>query len=207
MNLLRLSAIVIAIATTLPLGTISGHALVQDQPKATTIELSAKPALDDHGHPLDGQYAIVAILTTADGRYVAKRSVQFVENVEFFGRRSELLGTAVTDSTGFALVVYQPSQAGEHTIVARFGGDKQYAASETRFTLDATQVVPPFTAQPLPLASVGRWLSISLGVLGVAFWAVLLGVLGRTVWRIRTAVGAAESKAPAVDSRAEEVPI
>ena len=207
MNRLRLSAIVIAIAAMLPLVAIPGHALAQDQPKATEIEISAKPALDDHGHPLAGQYAITAIMTTADGRYVAKRPVQFVENVEFFGRRSMQLGSAVTDSTGFAMVVYQPSQTGQHTIIARFAGDKQYAASDARYTLDATEVVPPFTAEPLPLASVGRWLSVSLAILGVAFWAVLLGVLGRTVWRIRTAVSAAGGTTPAVDSRAEEASI
>jgi len=196
---------VIAIAAVLPLAAAPGRALAQDQPKATKIELSAKPALDDHGHPRKGQYAIVAIVTTADGRYVAKRAVQFVENVEFFGRRSAQLGSVVTDGTGYAAVVYQPSQAGQHTIVARIAGDKEYAASEGTFALDATEAVPPFTEHPLPLASVGRWLSISLAVLGVAFWAVLLGVLGRTVWRIGTAPGADGGMVPAAGSRTEEV--
>ena len=202
MNRLHLPLIVIVIAAVLPLVAGLGRALAQDQPKATEIELSAKPALDDHGHALVGQYAITAILTTADGRYVAKRAVQFVENVDFFGRRSALLGTAVTDSTGFALVVYQPSQAGQHAIVARFAGDKQYAASDVTIALDATEAVPPFTEQPLPLVSIGRWLSISLAVLGVAFWAVLLGVLGHTVWRIRTAANIAGGVPPSVESRA-----
>jgi hypothetical protein len=33
------------------------------------------------------------------------------------------------------------------------------------------------------------WLSVFLGILGVVFWTVLLGVLGRTVWGIRRAAG------------------
>jgi hypothetical protein len=198
---------VILIAAVLSLAAGLDETAAQDEPQATEIELSAKPALDDRGHPLKGQYAIVAIVTTADGRYVAKRAVQFVETVEFFGRRSAQLGSAVTDGTGYAAVLYQPSQTGQHIIVARLAGDKQYAASEVKFTLDATEVVPPFTEQPLPLAPIGRWLSISLAVLGVAFWAVLLGVLGRTAWRIRTAPGADGGVTPAAGLRAEEVPM
>jgi hypothetical protein len=205
-NWLGLRFVAFATAAVFTFGATSGHALAQDQ-KATKIELSAKPALDDHGHALDGQFAITAIVTTTDGRFVAKRSVQFVENVEFFGRRSVNLGSAVTDGTGYASVTYQPSQTGPHTIVARLAGDKQYAAGEATFTLDAPRVVPPFSDQPLPLASVGRWLAISLAVLGVAFWAVLLGMLGRTVWRIWTAGRLVEATAPAVDLGIEEVPI
>jgi hypothetical protein len=88
-----------------------------------------------------------------------------------------------------AAVLYHPAQAGERTIEAQFKGDKSYAASEASLNVAVSQVIPPFASEPLPLASVGKWLSIGLGILGVAFWGVLLGVLGRTIWGIRTAPG------------------
>lgn len=198
MNAFRLVIIIIAVAIMLPIAAVPERAMAQDQAKATKIELSASPALDNRGHAVKGQFLISATLTTADGRFVVNSPVQFVENVEFFGQRSADLGSSVTDSTGYAAVVYQPSQTGQHTIIARFGGDSQHAASDATYALNATDVVPPFIAPPLPLASVGKWLSVSMAVLGVAFWLVLLGVLGRTVWRIRTAPDAVESLVSAV---------
>jgi hypothetical protein len=186
----RLAMLVIALTVMLILQP-AGHGLAQNQqPEATKIDLTVDPALDDRGHALAGQYAVTVVLTTADGRYVANQPIQIVETVNFFGARSETLGSAVTDGTGNASVLYQPSQVGSHKIVARFAGDNQYAASTSNTTLDATTVVPPFAVERSPLASVGTWLSVFLAVLGVAFWIVLLGVLGRTVWRIRSAAGA-----------------
>ena len=193
MNHLRLSTItvVFAVAVALPLAMFPRPALAQDQPKETKIELIAKPALDDRGHLVEGQYVVRAILTTADGRYVAGRRLRIIEDVEFFGQRSASLRAAATDETGQVSVTFQPSQVDQYTIVARFAGDEQYAASEARIALDATDVVPPYTTQAPPLASVGGWLAVSLGVLGVAFWTVLLGVVGRKVWLIRAAPRAA----------------
>jgi hypothetical protein len=73
--------------------------------------------------------------------------------------------------------------------------------------MNVTEVVAPFTAEPLPLASLGKGLAVFLGVLGVVFWAVLLGVLGHTVWGIKTAPDRAACPIPAVGSRGQEVPI
>lgn len=193
MNVLRSMAVIVAAAATLALAATPSSALAQAAPKATKITLASSPALDNHGHPIKGQYSLVATLTTADGRFVPNGSVQFVENVEFFGARSASLGSAVTDSTGYAAVVYQPSQKGQHTLIARFGGNSQYAASDASVALNATDVVAPFASSPLPLASVGHWLSIAMAILGLLFWTVLLGVLARAAWRIRTASNAAVS--------------
>jgi hypothetical protein len=66
--------------------------------------------------------------------------------------------------------------------------------------VDVAEATPPFQEEPLPLASVGTWLSVFLAILGVAFWAVLLGVLGSTMWRIRTAP-AKLGEQPTADAR------
>jgi len=178
-----------------------------DDAEGTLIQVSSIPVKDKRGKAVKGQYWFMATLTTADGRYVADRPLQFVEPVDFFGRREASLGTTVTDGTGIAAVIYQPSQVGQHTIVVRFAGDKQYAASKAELVVDATEVVPPFAEEPLPLASVGFGLAVFLAVLGVAFWAVLLGVLGRTAWRIKKAPDAEPVLTPAAGSQGQEVPI
>jgi hypothetical protein len=195
MQRLSLGIVALALAVILA-GGVTGRAMAQDQQAAaTSIQLSVDPALDNRGHAIEGQYAVTATLTTADGQYVAGRPVEIVEIVSFFGTRSASLGAAVTDATGLAPVIYQPAQAGKHRIVARFAGDDAYAASTAETTIDAPSVVPPFRREPLPLAAVGTWLAVSLAILGIAFWVVLLGVLGRTAWRIKTAASAAETAA------------
>ena len=191
MSRARLLSVIVGVAACLAAWAGARGALAAEEPAGTVIEVGSMPAQDERGKPSKGQYWITVVLTTEDGRYVADRPIQIVEPVDFFGRREAKLGTAVTDGTGFAAVVYRPSQPGEHTIAARFGGDKQYAASNADLVLDATDVVAPFAEEPLPLASMVRGLTAFLGVLGVVFWAVLLGVLGRTVWRIKMAPTAA----------------
>lgn len=190
------AGVVLAIAALLIPVRGFAPAAAQDQPKPTKLVLSTKPALDDKGHPVKGQYKVIATLTTADGRFVAKGSVHFVEHLEFFGPNTSDLGSATTNGTGIASVIYQPSQKGKHTIFAQFGGNDQYAASDEQFVIDATDVVPPFPNEAPPLASVGRWLSIALAILGIGFWAVLLGVVGRTVRTIRAASGLGPSLMP-----------
>jgi len=165
-------------------------ASAEDVAEPTVLQVSSFPVTDEQGDDVPGQFWITATLTTESGRYVANRSLQIVEPVQFFGYREAALGNATTDSTGMAAVQYQPSNAGKSTILVRFGGDAKYAASKTELVIDAASVVSPFPEEGRPLASVGTGLAIFLAVLGVVFWVVLLGVLGNTVWRIKRAAGA-----------------
>jgi hypothetical protein len=207
MNRLGL-AIVIAflVASWVPLLGVGGVAAAAD-PQGTEIQVSSMPAKDKRGKAVKGQYWLMATLTTADGRYVADRRVQFVEPVDFFGGREAILGMVATDGTGLAAVIYQPSQPGQHTIVARFGGDRQYAPSKAELAVEVDQAVPPFAEEPSPLAAVGNGLAIFLAILGLAFWAVLLGILGYTIRRIKQAPDAEPARAAAGGSRGQEVPI
>ena len=187
MKLLRLTLAAFVIAVLIARAGIYLTATAQDDPKATQIELIMAQAQDDLGVPVDGQYSITAVLTTDDGKNVGRRSVSFVEDVEFFGSRQASLGVDSTDRKGTASVIYQPSQTGEHTLIAKFAGDAEYASSEAQVTFVPEEVILPFASPPLPLVSVGKWLAVSLAVLGIAFWLVLLGVVGRAVREIRNA--------------------
>jgi hypothetical protein len=186
-NRLCLRAIAITATIALVLGRGDRAAEAAEGPEPTVIELSVMPAQDKRGKDIEGEYWVMATLTTVEGRYVAERAVEIVEPIDFFGRREASLGTAATDGTGLAAVMYLPAQAGQHQIVARFAGDAEYAASEDELLVDVAEAISPFPEEAPPLESVGTWLSVTLAILGVAFWAVLLGVLGSTVWRIRTA--------------------
>ncbi len=182
-----LSLTLIVVASLAAYAGARQDASAEDVAEPTVLQVSSFPVTDDQGDEVPGQFWIMATLTTEDGRYVANRPLQIVEPVQFFGYREATLGNAVTDGTGMAAAQYQPSNAGESTILVRFGGDAKYAASKAELVIDAASVVAPFPEEGRPLASVGTGLAIFLAVLGVAFWAVLLGVLGNTVRRIKRA--------------------
>jgi hypothetical protein len=156
------------------------------QANATTLTLNSDPRLNQKGAVLKGQYVIAATLS-AGNKFISQQPVVFREHVDLFGPRDADLGTAVTDSTGTAVIFYQPAVTGPQLISAQFVGDDAFAGSSATITLDVREVVPVFTSDPSPLASVGKWLTVSLGVLGVAFWAVVLGTFTRAVVKISSA--------------------
>jgi hypothetical protein len=174
------------------------QASAAEEAQTTKLEASSFPMMDEEGDEVPGKFWIMVTLTTEDGRYVGNRTLSIVEPIDFFGRREAILGTAVTDGTGVATVTYQPSDASEHTVVVRFSGDKEYAASKAELVIDVAEAISPFPEEDTPLASVGTGLAVFLGFLGVAFWAVLLGVLSRTAWRIKRAARAEPVLAPPV---------
>lgn len=163
------------------------------QPSRTGLDVTTAPRLDPKGQPMVGQYLVVATLKTADDKPVANETVSFFEQIQFLGAtRDALIGTVTTDSDGTAVVAYQPTQVGEHTLIARSTGDAQYAKSETKSTLDVSQVVSPFPAVVVPLASVRMGLTIGVGLIVVAVWAFLIGLAVRAFTGIRAASEAAQ---------------
>jgi hypothetical protein len=128
-----------------------------------------------------------ATLVTADGKALGEQSIAFYQAVELFGRRDALLGTAITDSTGYAAIDYQPAETGTQTIKARFGGNAQNARVEASSTFEVREAAPIYSEEPLPLASVRQWLPLVLASLVLGTWAVLFGVSARTVVGIRSA--------------------
>lgn len=184
-----LRSLVLAAAALAVLGL--GAALAQEakQPTATSLKLGSGPRMDEKGNPAKGQLLLSATLATVDGKPLSDRRVDFYLPVELFGAREATLGSATTDSTGVAYLLYLPAQLGPQTVKASFPGADGYANSVASQTIQVTDVETPFEPEPLPLASVRQWLPIGVGLLVVSTWVVLLGVFLRTALGIR-ALGA-----------------
>ena len=121
-----------------------------------------------------------AELTAADGTPARAEPVVFYEMSSVFGERLEDLGTSMTDATGAASLPFEPTWPGEHTIVARFGGDGESAPAQStfRFTSDAAAHVHQNAKFGLELPRKYAPFGAALAVLGV--W----GVLGLVVMRV-----------------------
>lgn len=158
------------------------------QPDPTGMAITTAPRLDPKGHKLAGQYLVVATLKTADNQVVANEPVSFYEQQQFLGKlRDVLIGTVTTDSSGTAVVPFQPVQVGQHTLIARSAGDAQYGPSETKSTLQVSQVVTPFPAIVEPLASIRAGLTIGVVLIVASVWLFLAGLAVRAFFGIRAA--------------------
>jgi hypothetical protein len=171
----------IAIGSIITLIALPQYTLADAQTAPTRLTLG-EPAKAARGH-----LTLKATLVNGEGKAIGERRVNFYEHVTVFGDRDALLGTATTDSTGYAAIDYQPAELGAQTIIARFGGDEQYAAVQVESRLEVREVVPLYTPAPLPLASVRQWLPLGLGSLVVATWAALIGVTIRAIVGVRNA--------------------
>jgi hypothetical protein len=182
------------VATTLLLGLSARPALAQSQPAAqpqiTKLTLSQPSTGGTKGH-----LTLRVTLTDGGGAPLNDRSISFYEQTNAFGQRDALLGTAVTDSSGYAAIDYQPAEAGSQLIKVRFLGDDQLAASDASSTIQVRDLVPPYSPEPLPLATVRAWLPLGLASLVLATWAVLIGVSLRTILGIRGATAARKQEA------------
>ncbi len=174
----------------------------QEQPKTPKIDTQVSLG-EPRTTRTKGQLVLSATLFDADGKTISDESISFYQKVELLGPRESFLGSATTDSTGVAGLVYEPAEQGRQTIVARFSGTTKYAASNTNAVIEVREAVPPFESRPLPLASIREWFPIGLGTAVLATWAVLLGGFLNTVLGIR-----AVSRTEATTSRkAATVPV
>jgi hypothetical protein len=179
----------LALVLGLTAATLASPLAAQVSPaaQATRLQLTSQPMTDPNGRPLPGRLLLIGRLTTADGQPVGNQAVLFYQVVEFFGPRDADLGTATTDSTGTAVVVFQPAQPGSQPIKAYFVGSAAYQPAVTELTVTVATVVPPFESAPPPLALLRPWVPIGLGGLMLATWVTLLAVLVMTMVRITTA--------------------
>jgi len=121
-----------------------------------------------------------AQLTSAEGAPARAEPVVFYEMSSVFGERLMNLGTSLTDASGAASLPFEPTWPGEHTIVARFGGDGELAPAQStfRFTSDA----PPHIHEnaKFGLETPRRLAPIGIGLVVLA----LYGLLGLVVVRV-----------------------
>jgi hypothetical protein len=141
-----------------------------------------------------GQLVLSATLIGPAGKLLADQQVQFYQRVDLFGPREALLGASSTDSSGVALLVYEPVERGRLSLVARFAGDATLAKAESTASVDVSDTNEPLPNEPLPFAALRPWLPLGIGGAVASVWLVLLGVFALAVFRIRAA-GAVRSAA------------
>lgn len=120
----------------------------------------------------DGTWRLTSSVTASDGRALSQTAVTFTAATEFFGERWVPIGTAVTDTSGTASLVYRPTWNGAQTLVARTSGTDGPQTSEP-ITIEVTGALPGIAQEREDLPIVRAWaLPIGVGVV-VAVWVVL----------------------------------
>lgn len=125
--------------------------------------------------------SIPARLTDAEGNPLGNAPVDFSVSTDFFGERPAELGTVVTDATGTATLVYEPTWEGTHEITASYGGDATHAASETTSTVDVSGPFPRYAPESMRLEALQRWAPAGAILLATTVWALLAFVAVRTM--------------------------
>ena len=179
--------LLVTLSVVLAVLTSSGPALAQGTPAATPGLKVNEPTRTSSR----GQLVLGATLTTAEGKPLSDREVEFYQQAEFFGARDALLGTTTSDATGVALLVYQPAVRGRQVIKARFAGGGGLVPAEATATIEVREIVEPFEAEEIPLAVVREWLPSALGLVVAIVWTVLFGVLIKAVVEIKLAARSA----------------
>jgi|GEM_PF-6712460 hypothetical protein len=158
------------------------------QPANTKLTLSSNQARDGKGREVPGLLVVNATLTTADGKALNGRTIDFYQRTELFGPRNAYIGSAVTDSAGAAALRYEAAQSGPQELLARFAGTSDLARQEATDRVNVAESAMPFKGEPLPLGSVAKGLAIGVGLLGLAVWVLLLGIFIHTIIGIRRCV-------------------
>lgn len=114
-----------------------------------------------------------------DGAPIAGITVVFHEEVTFGGVTSDVvLGQAVTDSNGSAVLTYEPRTAGTHEIHARYSyGDAEEEDAAASLTVPAGQQLVHSTAG-VKIPGLNVWLLMAVVA---AVWAILLSVAFRVI--------------------------
>jgi hypothetical protein len=120
----------------------------------------------------DETWRLSAKVTADDGAARSQVSVTFSVATEFFGERWVPVGTAVTDTSGTASLIYTPSWNGAQTLVARASAPDGVQLSEP-MVIDVIGALPAIAPEPDDLPLVRAWaLPIGVAVV-VAVWVVL----------------------------------
>jgi hemin uptake protein HemP len=140
-----------------------------------------------------GQLVLSATLFGPSGKLVSDHQVQFYQRVDLFGPREALLGTSTTDSSGVAVLVYEPVERGRLSLLARYAGDDSLPRAESTASVDVSDTNAPLPSEPLPFAALRPWLPLGIGGAVASVWLVLLSVFAVAVIKINAA-GAAQKE-------------
>jgi hypothetical protein len=181
----RLPLAVLLVALALACTSVApapAQAQAQDKGSPVTLKLNTPTRTS-----AAGQLALSATLTTSAGKPLNDRAVDFYQKAELFGPRDAFIGTAETDGTGVAVLLYEPALRGRQTILARFAGATGYAAAETTVVIDVRDAIDGYEPEPLPLAGLRDRLPLIFGGVVFLVWAILFGVLITTARGIKLA--------------------
>ena len=132
------------------------------------VTLSATPAAK-----VEQGYLVSAVCRLVDGKAIGNATVRFYDIVELFGEREMYIGSATTDASGTATLLYLPAQTGTRRIVARFSGGEHVGSVESRMTLEATVAAPAYHAEAPGLALFSTRVPYAVGVVVLAVWALI----------------------------------
>ncbi|MCC7104975.1 MAG: hypothetical protein IT307_07510 [Chloroflexi bacterium] len=177
-------AVMLIVAGLVPTIMAPAPTLAQAQDKGSPVTLKLNTPTRTSAA---GQLALSATLTTSAGKPLNDRAVDFYQKAELFGPRDAFIGTAETDGTGVAVLLYEPALRGRQTILARFAGATGYAAAETTVVIDVRDPAEAYEPEPLPLAGLRDRLPLIFGGIVFLVWAILFGVLISTARGIKLA--------------------
>lgn len=118
-------------------------------------------------------YVIETRVVSPDGKPVNDSVIRFYEQVDFFGPREELIGSARTDGQGAAAVTYLPASIGQHDIVVRFAGQGSLVPSVGTTSFEASVVAPPYHSDQPALLAFTRLVPYAAGAIVLAVWGLI----------------------------------
>jgi hypothetical protein len=195
MRALKLAAAV-AVPLVMMIVVATGAALAQ-----TPSTQAAPPVLE--GVPPVQQVAGQPSLTLAarlhgpDGAPVRGEVLDFYVLSTVFGEHLMKVGQAQTDATGTAALLYEPTWAGEHTVVVRYAGSA-YTPTQTTYRFNAAGPAHVHENARFGLEAVRSRAPIAAGLAVLAVWVTLALAATRTVRGIRAAAPITPSGPPLV---------
>lgn len=153
----------------------------------------------------DGAWMLRATLTRA-GAVQSQETIQFLQQVDFFGQRWVPLGTAVTDSAGVASRLYSPTSNGAQRLIARHAGEEGTFASDP-LDITVSGAAPAVPGEPPVLPVVRAWAFPVGAAILFLVWLFLAVILLRAVIGIaRPTPMQATSSAPSQDAALDSSP-
>jgi hypothetical protein len=176
----------IAIALVIALAGLAFAGVAQAEgPAESETSLEALPTLE----PPAGQESIVlAARLTDEGSAVAGVPVTFYVVTNVFGERLMKVGEALSDATGTASILFEPTWEGQVTAVARFAGNADHAAAQTSFEFESKEAVSLWEPAEFGLDPVRQWLPVVVAIVILGVWGVLGYALATAVLGIPAAV-------------------
>jgi hypothetical protein len=186
----------VAIALTMLCVLTAGAASAQTPP-AQGVPVSLEAVLP--AQQVTGQQSITlaARLLGPDGARVRGETLDFYVINNVFGEHLMKVGQAPTDATGTAEILYEPTWAGEHTVVVRYGGAK-FTPTQTTFRINAAGPAHVHENARFGLEPVRGVAPLGAALAILAVWGTLALAVTRTVRGIRAAAPVTSPALPLV---------